>query len=116
MKLWGRVRACFYARHCQNDGRDIDRAVLSRCNNSVASRKHSAHKFCTVVNHPEQAMDDQTLASIARNLATALMTRAKTRMDADQKQILALQSELCAAVMAEQNECKNKSVTETISE
>lgn len=61
-------------------------------------------------------MDDQTMATIARNLASALMARAKTRTDADQKLVLSLQAELCAAVMAEEIECKNKVVIKTISE
>ena len=47
-------------------------------------------------------MTDSELASIARNLAHALMDYAYTRKDDDRKRLNALQTELCAAVKQEE--------------
>ena len=46
-------------------------------------------------------MSDQSVAAIARELAKAMMTRARTRLPEDQKTVLLLQTELCAEVAAE---------------
>lgn len=48
-------------------------------------------------------MSDQSVAVIARNLAHAMMARAKSRSTEDQKLVLALQTELAVEVMTEQN-------------
>lgn len=46
-------------------------------------------------------MSDQTIAAIARELAHAMLTRARTRLPDDQKAVLALQTQLVAEVAAE---------------
>jgi hypothetical protein len=48
------------------------------------------------------AMSDQTVAAIARDLAKAMLTRARTRLPDDQKVVLALQTKLVAEISAEQ--------------
>lgn len=47
-------------------------------------------------------MSDAYLATLARNLANALMDFAYTRKDDDKKRVNALQVELCNAVKAEE--------------
>jgi hypothetical protein len=49
----------------------------------------------------ESIMSDQSVATIARELAKAMITRARTRLQEDQKTVLLLQTELCAEVAAE---------------
>lgn len=51
-------------------------------------------------------MSDETVAAIARNLATALLARAKSRSDVDQKAVLALQTELVAEVKKDSQSCE----------
>lgn len=46
-------------------------------------------------------MSDQSIAAIARELAKAMMTRARTRLPEDQKVVLALQTQLVAEFWAE---------------
>jgi hypothetical protein len=46
-------------------------------------------------------MSDQSVAAIARDLAKAMITRARTRLAEDQKVVLDLQTKLCAEVLAE---------------
>lgn len=46
-------------------------------------------------------MSDQVIAEIARDLARALIARARTRSAEDQKAVLGLQTQLCAEVAAE---------------
>jgi hypothetical protein len=46
-------------------------------------------------------MSDHSVAAIARELAKAMMTRAKTRSADDQKVVLALQTQLVAEIAAE---------------
>jgi hypothetical protein len=47
-------------------------------------------------------MSDQSVAAVARQLAKAMVTRAKTRLPDDQKVVLALQTQLVAEIIAEQ--------------
>lgn len=49
-------------------------------------------------------MSDEVIAGIARDLAVALVTRARTRLPEDQKKVLELQTVLCAEVYAETRE------------
>jgi hypothetical protein len=49
----------------------------------------------------ETAMSDESVAAIARELAKALLKRAHTRHPEDQRQVLALQTQLVAEVAAE---------------
>lgn len=63
------------------------------------------HRFIHWEHHRrllEKTMTDAELASIARNLANALMDFAYTRKDEDKKRVNALQSELCARVKEEE--------------
>lgn len=46
-------------------------------------------------------MSDQSVAAVGRELAKALMTRARTRLPDDQKVVLALQTQLVAEFLAE---------------
>jgi hypothetical protein len=46
-------------------------------------------------------MSDGVIAAIGRDLAVALSRRARSRSTEDQKLVLALQTELCAAVFGE---------------
>lgn len=46
-------------------------------------------------------MSDHSMAAIARELAKAMMTRAKTRLADDQKVVLALQTQLVAEFLEE---------------
>jgi hypothetical protein len=46
-------------------------------------------------------MSDQSVAAIARDLAKAMITRARSRLPEDQKAVLLLQTELCAEVASE---------------
>lgn len=46
-------------------------------------------------------MTDQSIAAIARELAKAMMTRARTRLPDDQKVVLALQTQLVAEFLDE---------------
>lgn len=46
-------------------------------------------------------MSDQSVAAIARDLATAMVARAKSRSPDDQKVVLALQTQLVAEISAE---------------
>jgi CHASE3 domain sensor protein len=43
----------------------------------------------------EADMSDQTVAAIARDLAQAMMDRARTRLPDDQKRVLDLMTQLC---------------------
>jgi hypothetical protein len=52
----------------------------------------------------EDAMSDQNIAAIARNLAKALYRRAHDRDLASVKEVAQLQTELCAAVHDEEDE------------
>lgn len=54
-------------------------------------------------------MSDQTIAAIARDLAKAMMARAKSRSAEDQKVVLALQTQLVAELLEE-----NKSDAESL--
>ena len=54
-------------------------------------------------------MSDPSIAAIARDLAKAMMARAKSRSAEDQKVVLALQTQLVAEVFEE-----NKSDTESL--
>lgn len=47
-------------------------------------------------------MNDAAVASVARNLAHALMDYAYTRKEEDKKRVSALQSELCTCVKEEE--------------
>ncbi len=47
-------------------------------------------------------MSDQTIAAIARDLAKAMVVRARSRLADDQKVVLDLQTKLVAEVFAEQ--------------
>lgn len=47
-------------------------------------------------------MSDQSVAAIARDLAKAMMTRARTRLPDDQKVVLALQTKLVAEILDEE--------------
>ena len=49
-------------------------------------------------------MRDIEIALIARQLAKALMTRARTRLAEDQKIVLELQTQLCQEVLKEELE------------
>lgn len=49
----------------------------------------------------DQGMSDLSLAAIARELAKAMITRAKTRHPDDQKVVLALQTQLVAEYLNE---------------
>jgi hypothetical protein len=51
-------------------------------------------------------MSDETIASIGRQLADAMVTRARTRLPDDQKKVLDLQTQLCAAVKEEREQPK----------
>jgi hypothetical protein len=46
-------------------------------------------------------MSDESIASIARDLARAMMQRARSRTAEDQKLVLELQTLLCAEVVEE---------------
>ena len=48
------------------------------------------------------AMSDQEIAGIARELAYAMATRARTRLPEDNKRVLLLQTDLVRAVAAEE--------------
>lgn len=54
-------------------------------------------------------MSDQSIAAIARELAKAMVIRARTRLPDDQKVVLALQTQLVAEFFAEE-----KSDTESL--
>lgn len=47
-------------------------------------------------------MSDQSIAAIARNLADALLRRARSRSDEDKKDVLRLQTELVAEAVCEE--------------
>lgn len=52
----------------------------------------------------KRKMSDKYIATIARKLAEAMMTRARTRLAEDQKLVLELQTQLCRAVYEEKDE------------
>lgn len=53
-------------------------------------------------------MSDEHIAMIARELASAMVTRARTRLAEDQKKVLELQTSLCVAVREEKEKTNAK--------
>lgn len=56
-------------------------------------------------------MSDPLIAAIARDLAHAMMARAKSRSPEDQKQVLALQTALVAEVLQEGHESPKSDIS-----
>jgi hypothetical protein len=58
----------------------------------------------TAARKPPMSQDDARIAEIARRVAAALKDVAYSRKDADKKALAVVQTELCAAVDAEQQQ------------